>query len=42
MIQPLTQKQKYRCQCCNKLLAKGAVTHLEIKCVRCKSINRFS
>ncbi|NBB66822.1 Com family DNA-binding transcriptional regulator [Mannheimia haemolytica] len=36
------QKQEYRCQCCNKLLAKGSVLMLEIKCVRCKSINQFN
>ncbi|WP_367271418.1 Com family DNA-binding transcriptional regulator [uncultured Actinobacillus sp.] len=31
-----------RCKHCHKLLAKGKnVEHLEIKCVRCKFINKF-
>ncbi|AGI32269.1 TPA: Com family DNA-binding transcriptional regulator [Mannheimia haemolytica] len=32
-----------RCKYCQKLLAKAKdVQHLEIKCVRCKSINKFN
>ncbi|WP_279716398.1 Com family DNA-binding transcriptional regulator [Chelonobacter oris] len=30
-----------RCKCCKKLLARAkSVQQLEIKCVRCKAINR--
>ncbi|WP_126301226.1 Com family DNA-binding transcriptional regulator [Mannheimia haemolytica] len=37
------QLKELRCQCCNKLLAKAKnVQNLEIKCVRCKSINQFN
>ncbi|MFD0966871.1 Com family DNA-binding transcriptional regulator [Seminibacterium arietis] len=40
------QQQKLtdiRCKCCNKLLAKaGSLTHLEIKCVRCKTVNKIN
>ncbi|AEG42294.1 Com family DNA-binding transcriptional regulator [Glaesserella parasuis] len=36
------QKKEFRCRCCDKLLAIAvAVTQLEIKCVRCKAINKF-
>ena len=31
---------QYRCKNCNKLLAKGE-GQLEIKCPRCKTVNRF-
>ncbi len=31
---------KYRCKNCNKLLAVGT-GEFEIKCPRCKSLNRF-
>ncbi|WP_373767237.1 Com family DNA-binding transcriptional regulator [Glaesserella sp.] len=35
------QQKQFRCRCCNKLLAKGSAMHLQIKCVRCKTINQF-
>ncbi|OOS02668.1 Com family DNA-binding transcriptional regulator [[Haemophilus] ducreyi] len=31
-----------RCKCCNKLLARGKnIQYLEIKCVRCKTLNHI-
>ncbi|WP_150538984.1 Com family DNA-binding transcriptional regulator [Actinobacillus vicugnae] len=37
----MQNKKEIRCQCCNKLLAIGIAISLEIKCVRCKTINKF-
>lgn len=31
-----------RCTHCGKLLAKGSAIWLEIKCVRCKMMNKFN
>ncbi|WP_099045255.1 Com family DNA-binding transcriptional regulator [Actinobacillus succinogenes] len=34
--------KEIRCKCCNKLLARTKnVQFLEIKCVRCKTINKY-
>ncbi|XPV77703.1 MAG: Com family DNA-binding transcriptional regulator [Desulfovibrio sp.] len=32
-------KKEFRCGKCNKLLAKGSATEIEIKCGRCRTIN---
>ncbi|WP_418067114.1 Com family DNA-binding transcriptional regulator [Rodentibacter caecimuris] len=35
--------KEIRCKCCKKLLARAEnIQHLEIKCVRCKTLNPFN
>ncbi|OOF65118.1 Com family DNA-binding transcriptional regulator [Rodentibacter sp. Ppn85] len=35
--------KEIRCKCCKKLLARAEnIQHLEIKCVRCKTLNQFN
>ncbi|WP_411174986.1 Com family DNA-binding transcriptional regulator [Pasteurella multocida] len=43
MVINMQKSQEYRCKCCKKLLARAKdVQKLEIKCVRCKTINQFN
>ncbi|HAS03299.1 Com family DNA-binding transcriptional regulator [Pasteurella multocida] len=38
----MQKSKEYRCKCCKKLLARAKdVQKLEIKCVRCKTINQI-
>ncbi|WP_306291876.1 Com family DNA-binding transcriptional regulator [Rodentibacter trehalosifermentans] len=35
--------KEIRCKCCKKLLARAEnIQYLEIKCVRCKTLNQFN
>lgn len=35
--------KEFRCECCKKLLARAKDAQLlQIKCVRCKTINQFN
>lgn len=36
------QKSDIRCSGCKKLLARGQVIQLQIKCPRCKALNNLS
>lgn len=35
----MRMEKEIRCKHCNKLLAKGEIINIEIKCPRCKTMN---